>query len=107
MLNSAGLGSDILWKGTVPFKEKHFTITLFVAFAVVLPLPPPSPPPLPLLFYKVPPQKGCLFFVLITSVITSIDCAFSFNIAVTFTVDVSVTPRSAYVIVLLHCPINN
>ena len=106
MRNSAGLGSDILWKGTFPFKEKHFTITLFVAFAVVLPLPPPFPP-LPLLFYKVPPQKGCLFFGLLTSVITSIDCAFSFNIAVTFVVDVPVTPRNAYVIVLLYCPINN
>ena len=39
MLNSVGLGSGMLWKGTISFKEKHFTITLFVAFVVVLSLP--------------------------------------------------------------------
>ena len=46
MLNSVGLGSDILWKGTIPFQEKHFTITLFVAFVVVLSEPPLPPFPI-------------------------------------------------------------
>ena len=39
MLNSVGLGRDMLCRGTIPFKEKHFTITLFVAFVVILSLP--------------------------------------------------------------------
>ena len=40
MLSSVGHGSDMLWKGAIPVKEKHFTITLLVAFVVVLSLPP-------------------------------------------------------------------
>ena len=69
MLNSVGPGSGILWKGTIPFKEKHFTITLFVAFVVVLPLPFTR-----LVLKEGLSRKGCLLLGLITSVIASIDC---------------------------------
>ena len=57
MLKSVGLGSDMLWKGTIPLQKKHFTINLFIAFAVVLSLPPPPPPTThpPILFFEGPP----------------------------------------------------
>ena len=56
MLKSVGLGSDMLWKGTIPLQKKHFTINLFIAFAVVLSLPPPPPTTHPpILFFEGPP----------------------------------------------------
>ena len=61
----------MLRKGTIPFKEKYFIITLFVAFVVVLFL---LPPPSPILVCAGLPGKGCLLFYLLSSVIPSIDC---------------------------------
>ena len=115
MLDSVGFGSDMLWKGTIPFKEKHFTITLFVTLYC---LKPPH-----ILFCEGPPRKGCLLFGPLTSVIACVGCflalivsailsvnsspnnalscfwktdAFSFNIAASSVVDIPVTPRNAF-----------